>query len=692
MSLKPPNAPRRPTVLRHHGDERVDDWYWLRDREDPETLAYLEAENAWTQAATAHLEPLRERLYEEIKARIQETDLSVPARRGNYWYYSRTVEGLQYPIRCRREGSEDGPEQVLLDENALAEGHDFFDLGAFSPSPDHRLLAYSTDYDGDEVFTLRVRDLSTGGDLADEIPGTHYGATWALDNETLFYTVLNDAKRPWRLFRHRLGSPVGDDVLVFEEPDEAYYLGIHRTRSDRFLVLTLESKITSEAWVLAAHDPEGEFRLVEARRPGVEYDVEHRGEHFLIVTNDGGAENFKLVEAPVDAPSRANWRDVVPHRPHVKLDGVDAFAGHVVLYERADAVARIVVMDPDTRAMDVIEQPEAVSTAHPGDNPEFETTTLRFGYTSLVTPPSVFDHDVVTRRRELRKQLPVLGGYDPEQYETTRLWATAPDGTAVPISLVHRRDVARDGSAPALLYGYGAYEISRDPAFSSMRLSLLDRGFVYAIAHVRGGGEMGRQWYEQGKLRCKRNTFTDFIACAEALVAEGCTSPDRLVIRGGSAGGLLMGAVVNERPELFRAVVAEVPFVDVLTTILDPSLPLTVIEWDEWGNPEQRDFYDYIKSYSPYDNVSAQAYPAMLVTAGLNDPRVSYWEPTKWVAKLRATKTDDNPLLLKTEMGAGHMGPSGRYDAWRDEAFVLSFVLDAVGSAGIAGTAGTAGS
>jgi oligopeptidase B len=664
--------------LRHHGDERVDDWYWLRERDNPETIAYLEAENAYTEAATAHLAELRERLFQEIKSRILETDLSVPVRRGNHWYYSRTVEGLQYAIRCRREGSEDGPEQILLDENALAEGHEFFDLGAFSPSPDHSLLAYSTDYEGDEVFTLRVRDLTTGDDLPDEIPGVYYGATWALDNATLFYTVLNDAKRPWRLYRHRLGTPVADDVLVFEEPDEAFYLGIHRTRSDRFLVLSLESKVTSEAWVLEADDPTGDFRIVEPRRYGVEYDVEHRGDRFLVVTNADEAENFKLVEAPLDAPARANWRDLVPHRPHVKLDGVDAFAGHLVLYERADAVARIVVMDPDTRAMDVIEQPEAVSTAYPGENPEFDTTTLRFGYTSLVTPASVFDYDVVTGERVLRKQQPVLGGYDPDAYETVRLWASAADGTAIPISLVHRRDVPRDGTAPALLYGYGSYEISRDPAFSSLRLSLLDRGFVYAVAHIRGGGEMGRSWYEQGKFLRKHNTFSDFIACAETLVAEGYTAPDRLVARGGSAGGLLMGAVVNARPDLFRAIVAEVPFVDVLTTILDESLPLTVIEWDEWGNPNEREFYEYIKTYSPYDNVEAKEYPRMLVTAGLNDPRVSYWEPAKWVAKLRATKTDGNLLLLKTEMGAGHMGPSGRYDAWRDEAFVLSFVLDSV--------------
>jgi oligopeptidase B len=600
-------------------------------------------------------------------------------RKGDHWYYSRTVEGLQYSIRCRRTGAEDAPEQILLDENVLAEGHDFFSLGAFSPSPDHRLLAYSTDYDGDEVFTIRVRDLATGEDLPDEISGAYYGATWALDNDTLFYTVLNDAKRPWRVYRHRLGTAQADDVVVFEEPDEAFYIGVGRTRDDRFLLITADSKITSEVRVLEADDPTGAFRVIEPRRAGIEYGIDHHGDRFLIVTNDE-AENFRLVEAPDSDPGRANWRDVVAHRDDVKLDDVDAFAGHLVLYERAEAVSRIAVVDLATGEQHVIDQPEDVSTTYPGDNPEFHTTTLRFGYTSLVTPSSVFDYDLRTRRRVLRKQQPVLGGYDPAGYETRRVWATADDGTQIPISIVHRKGVTADGTAPCLLYGYGSYEISRDPTFSSIRLSLLDRGFVFAIGHIRGGGEMGRRWYDDGKLLRKRNTFTDFIACAEHLVADGWSAPDKLVIRGGSAGGMLMGAVVNERPELFRAVVAEVPFVDCVTTILDESLPLTVIEWDEWGNPNQPEIYEYMKTYSPYDNVAARDYPAMLVTAGLNDPRVSYWEPAKWVAKLRVTKTDDNPLLLKTEMGAGHMGPSGRYDAWRDEAFVLSFVLDAVGS------------
>ena len=676
--MRPPAPPKRPVTLEKHGDTRVDEWYWLRDKDDPNVIAHLEAENAYTAAMTGHTEALQDALFEEIKSRILETDLSVPSPWGGHWYYSRTVEGLQYPIHCRRTGSEDGPEQVLLDENVLAGDAEFFALGAFSVSPDHRLLAYSTDYDGDEVFTLRFRDLGTGQDLDDEVPGVSYGATWALDAETVFYTVLNPAKRPWRLYRHRLGTPADQDVLVHQEDDEAFYVGIGRTRSDRWLVLSMNSMVTSEVRVLAADDPEGRFRVVEPRRHGVEYGIEDQGERFLVITNDE-AENFRLMEAPLDAPGRANWKDVIAHRADVKLDDVDGFARHIVLYERADAVRRIRVMDVASGDIHTIEQPEAVSTAHGGTNLEYDTDVLRFGYTSLVTPASVFDYDMRTRTSQLRKQQPVLGGYDPTEYVTERLWATAEDGEQVPISIVRRVDTPVDGSAPALLYGYGSYEASRDPAFSSLRLSLLDRGFVYAIAHVRGGGEMGRRWYEDGKFLNKRKTFTDFIAAAERLIETDYTRPDRLVARGGSAGGLLMGAVANLRPDLFRAMVAEVPFVDVVTTILDESLPLTVIEWDEWGNPNQPEFYDYIKSYSPYDNVTAQDYPALLVTAGLNDPRVAYWEPAKWVAKLREVKTDDNPVLLKVEMGAGHMGPSGRYDAWRDEAFVLAFVLDSVG-------------
>ncbi|MBV8985076.1 MAG: S9 family peptidase [Acidimicrobiia bacterium] len=687
----PPTAPRRPTELRAHGDTRVDDWYWLRDRDDPEVIAYLEAENAWTEQATAHTQALQERLFEEIKSRIQETDVSGPVAYGGWWYYTRTVEGLQYGVHCRRRIrpgdsaadvlADTSGEEVVLDENALAEGHDYFALGALALSPDHTRAAYSTDTEGNEVYSLRVRDLESGADLSDEVPGTYYGVEWSEDGQGLWYTTLDDAKRPWRVHRHRLGDDAASDVLVHQEDDAAFHVGIGKTRSRQWLVIASQSAVTSELRVIPAGAPETEPRVIAPRRQDVEYDVEHHGERFFIVTNADGAENFKLVEAPVEDPGPDNWRDVIPHRADVRLMGIDAFAGHLSLYERAEGLTRLRVMRLADGETHTIEHPEPVHTVGPGLNPEFETTTLRFHYTSLVTPDQAIDYDLETRTRTVVRQQPVLGGYDASLYETARHWATAEDGTQVPMSLAWRKD--RQAGGPAFLYGYGSYEYSIDPRFSSVRLSLLDRGFVYAIAHVRGGGELGRPWYEDGKLLHKRNTFTDFVAAGQHLVDSGLTTPSGLVARGGSAGGLLMGAVANLRPDLFAAIVAEVPFVDALTTILDETLPLTVIEWEEWGNPvESAEVYFYMKSYAPYDNVEAKDYPALLVRGGLNDPRVGFWEPAKWVAKLRATKTDDHPLILKTDMGAGHGGPSGRYDAWKDEAFVLAFVLDAVGVAG----------
>jgi oligopeptidase B len=680
----PPAAPKRPAILAAHGDERVDEWYWLRDREDPEVLALLEAENAHTAAALAPTEGLQRRIYDEMVGRILETDLSVPARKGDWWYLSRTVEGLQYPIWCRRKGDPDGPEQVLLDQNELAGGREYFEIANAAVSPDAALATYATDTDGSERYTLRVRDLASGADLADEVPGTYYGVAWAADNATVFYTKVDDAMRPFQLWRHRVGTSPADDVLVHQEDDGRFFLGVGLTKTERYVILYLESKVTSEVHVLPASEPEGDFRLVLDRDQCVEYHLDHHvdesGERFLIVTNADGAENFKLVEAPVDDPGRHRWAEVVPHRADVKLDGIEVFAGHLALFERAEATRRISVRRLSDGATHAIEQPEAVSTVSGDANLEYDTTVLRFGYTSMVTPRSVFDYDMEDRSRELLKQQPVLGGYDPADYETSRLWAPAPDGQRVPISVVHRRGAVLDGTAPCLLYGYGSYEISIDPGFSPLRLSLLDRGVVFAIAHIRGGGEMGRRWYEDGKMLHKKHTFTDFVACAEHLVATGHTSPERLVMRGGSAGGLLMGAVLNARPDLFRAVVADVPFVDVLTTILDETLPLTVTEWEEWGNPKaDPEVYAYVKSYSPYDNVAAVAHPTVLALGGLNDPRVSYWEPAKWVQRLRDRDTGSAPILLKTELGAGHGGPSGRYDSWREEALVQAFVLQAVG-------------
>jgi oligopeptidase B len=672
----PPQAARRPHVLSLHGDDRVDDWYWLRARDDPETIAYLEAENAYTDAMTAHTAELRERLYEEIRGRIQETDESAPVPHGGHWYFHRTIEGLQYPIHLRRSGAPDGPEQVLLDENDLAEGHEYFRLGVLTVSPGHSKLAYSTDLSGAERYTLRIRDLESGRDLPDEIPNTYYGLAWSSDSQTLFYTRPDEAMRPFQLWRHRLGTDPAEDVLVHEEADDRFFLSVRRTRSGAFVVLGLQSMVTSESWILDASEPEGEFRIVAPRRQGIEYSLDHQPDRFLVVTNDE-APNFRLMDAPVDSPGREYWRELVPHREDVRLLGIDAFAGHFALHEQAEALRRIRIVDPETAEGEPLEQPEPVYAAMPVDNREFEASEVRFLYTSLVTPPTVVDYDVRSGTRTVRKQEPVLG-YEPASYTSERAWATAPDGERIPISLVYRRDRPRR-PGPALLVGYGSYEASTDPIFSTARVSLLDRGFLVAIAHVRGGGELGRRWYERGKLEHKRNTFTDFIACAEHLVEAGWTAPGRLAARGGSAGGLLMGAVVNLRPELFGAMVAEVPFVDVVTTMLDETLPLTVVEWEEWGNPNDPRFYELMKAYSPYDNVEAKEYPPMLVTAGLHDSRVAYWEPAKWVAKLRAMKTDSNPLLLRTRLEAGHAGPSGRYERWREEAFVYAFLLGALG-------------
>ena len=679
----PPTAPRRPTVLTAHGDDRVDEWFWLRRRDDPSVVAHLEAENAYTQHALAHTEAVQAELYSEIVSRILETDLSVPAPKGEWWYYVRTVEGLQYPISCRRQGEAEGREQVMLDQNELASGHEYLEVANHAVSPDAALLAYATDTDGGERYTLRIRELDAGRDLADEVLDTYYGLAWAGDSRTVFYTKVDAAMRPHQLWRHVVGSPSSEDVLVFQEDDDRFFLGVHLTKSEQYVLLTLDSKVTSEVHFLPATEPCADFRLVAGRQQGVEYSVSHhvdrRVDRFLIVTNADGAENFKLVEAPVATPGRESWADLVPHRADVKLDGIDVFSGHVVAFERAEGLRRLAVRRMDDGETHVVEQPEPVYTVYPEANLEYHSRVVRFGYSSLVTPRSVYDYDMESRDRELKKRQPVLGGYDPGAYTTGRLWATAPDGERVPMSVVHGKGLAMDGTAPAVLYGYGAYEHSIEPVFSSLRLSLLDRGFVFAIAHVRGGGEMGRRWYEDGKLLRKKNTFSDFVACAEHLVGEGYSSPERLVIRGGSAGGLLMGAATNLRPDLFRAVVAEVPFVDVLTTMSDETLPLTVLEWEEWGNPTaDPEVYHYMKSYSPYDNVEHKAYPAMFVTAGLNDPRVSYWEPAKWVQRLRDRTTSDQLVVLRTEMGAGHMGPSGRYDAWKDEALVYAFVLDAV--------------
>ncbi|MEQ1785542.1 MAG: S9 family peptidase, partial [Acidimicrobiales bacterium] len=687
--------PRRPHSIVAHADERTDDWYWLRsdDRSDPAVLDLLAAENEYVAEAMAHTEGLQEALFQQMKARIKETDLSVPFRKGGQWFYSRTEEGQQYPILCATdmepppdlpEGTPMPGEQVLLDLNALAGDSDYFALGAYDLAPGLDRLLYSTDHDGSERYTMRVRDLRTGLDLDDLIPETTYGSAWAGD-DTFFYVRPDATMRPFQVWRHQVGTPAADDVLVYEDLDERFFVSVGLSLTEQWVHVSAGSKVTSEEHLIPASDPTAPPMVVQPREQGVEYDVTHApspvdGDRFLVLTNADGAVNFKIMTTPATDLGRAHWQELVAHRPEVKLEGVTAFAGHLVRYERREGVRRIVVTPYVDGTEHELAMPEEVYDTAPATNAEFDTATLRFTYTSLVTPGTVFDEDLDTGERTLLKTTEVLGGHDPTDYETGRLWATAADGTRVPISYVHRRGIPHDGSAPCLLYGYGSYEACIDPSFSTLRLSLLDRGFVFAIAHVRGGGELGRPWYDDGKLLHKRNTFTDFVACAEHLVHEGLTAPERLAARGASAGGLLMGAVANLRPDLFAAVVAEVPFVDCLTTILDESLPLTVTEWEEWGNPvADPDVYAYMKGYSPYDNVASQAYPTILATGGLNDPRVSYWEPAKWVQRLRASSTSTRPIFLKTEMGAGHQGPSGRYDAWKDEAFVYAFVLDALG-------------
>jgi oligopeptidase B len=702
-----PTAKRLPMTRSHHGDVFVDPYEWLRDKDKPDVISYLEAENAYTEAQTAQLSELSDAVFSEIKARTKETDLSVPSYTSHpggaaYWYYVRTVEGSEYPIYCRvvandRETLPDpeqevGGEEVLLDANLVAEGHEFFSLGAFSVSLNGQLLAYSVDLSGAERFTIMIKDLVTGELLADQISDTAYGAAWA-KNSHLFYTRADEAWRPYIVLRHRLGTHPSEDVAVVIESDERFWLGVDASRDDRWILIGAESKITSEVRLLSTDDPEGEPRLVAPRRQGVEYDVEPAGDRLLIVHNDG-AEDFELAEAPLTATSHTDWAPVLRHRQGVRILSVSAYASHAVVSLRRDGLTGLHVMPRDAAGNlgegSDIAFDEPLYVVHAPGESEFETATIRVGYASLLTPDSIYDYHLTTRELILLKRTPVLddprfGSYQPDNYIQERGWATAPDGTQVPLSIVRRADIPLDGSAPALLYGYGSYEASMDPGFAVSRLSLLDRGIVYAIAHVRGGGELGRTWYEQGKQLAKMNTFTDFIACAEYLMERGYTAPERLAARGASAGGLLMGAVANLAPERFRAIHAGVPFVDALTTILNPELPLTVIEWDEWGDPlHDPEIYAYMKSYTPYENVRSVDYPAILATTSLNDTRVLYVEPAKWIAALRyvATNSAEQKFLLKTEMVAGHGGVSGRYKSWHELAFEYAWIISEITNEG----------
>src|SRR5450432_1745703 len=674
----PPVAPRKPRVVTKFGDRRADPYAWLRDKADPAVKRYLNAENRYTDAVMKPLEGFREALYKEILGRIKETDESVPHRRHGYWYYQREVEGLQYPIYCRRKGTMESPEEVILDVNELAKGRAYTSVGILDVSPDAGRLAYSVDFTGYRQYTLHVKDLATGELLRDSAARVT-SVAWAADNATIFYVEEHKTtKRSYRLHRLALGRPKHE--LLYEETDELFDIGVCDTRSEAFVVMSAVSKDTSEVRVLRAGDPGGKFAVIAPRRAGHEYYLDHRGDEFFIRTNDKG-RNFRLVRAPVSDPSPRNWKQVVAHRPLVMLEEVHLFRDFRVMVERDKGLINLRFTDFASGEAHDLAFDEKVYCAHSGANPEFDATHFRFVYESLVTPRSWYDYEVASRTRTLLKRQPVLGPFDPTQYTSEALTAVARDGTRVPISLVYKTSLRRKGPQPLLLYGYGSYGFSMDPWFSTSRISLLDRGMIFAIAHVRDGGDRGRLWYDAGKLLRKKNTFTDFIACAESLVRRRYTSPAQLVIQGGSAGGLLMGAVTNMRPDLFKAVVAQVPFFDVLTTMLDPSLPLTVGEYLEWGNPNEARYYKYMRSYSPYDNVKKKAYPAILAETSLNDSQVGYWEAAKYVAKLRSLKTDGNPLLLKTIMEAGHGGASGRYDALKELAFTYAFILDQAGLA-----------
>lgn len=667
-----PHAKQRAHAHNEHGVERSDPYFWLRNKEDPEVIAHLDAENAWCDAFMAPHKELQDTLYSEMLAAVQETDSGAEIPSGAWRYYSRTEEGRPYAIHCRRPRN-GGDEQILLDENALAEGHDYFSLGVFSVSPDHSRIAYATDTNGAEKYRLRVLDLSTGEHLPVELNDIMANATWAADSQTLVYTVPDDAQRPWQAWKVDALDP--KPVLLLQEDDARFYMSVHRTRSDAWMVFSLGSHATSEVRVLPANDLNGEPRSLLPRRDSVEITLAHQPGRFLLRTN-ADAVNFKLLALAEDDLD-AEPTELVAHDPEVFLADVDAFKDHLVLSFRKDGLPGLRVLPNEGEAHDV-SAPEPTFDLSSARNPEFDSSVYHYAYTSPVTPSTVFAYDVNTRERSTLKVQPVPG-YDASEYVADRLWATSDDGTEVPISLMHHKDVQPNGDNPMLLLGYGSYGILYEPVFRSFVLPLVKRGFVFGIAHIRGGGEMGRAWYENGKFEHKPNTFADFIASAEHLIEQGWTRADRLCIQGGSAGGLLIGNVINQHPELFGAAIARVPFVDVVTTMLDDTLPLTVIEYDEWGNPNEREVFDRMLAYSPYDNVSAQTYPPLLVTAGLNDPRVGYWEPAKWVARLRERKTGDNPLLLKTHMGAGHAGESGRYGRLRELALLYAFAISQVG-------------
>lgn len=679
VDLEPPTAKVVPKGLEIHGDTRTDNYSWLNERDNPEVRKYLEEENEYTEAMMAHTEKLQELLFEEFKGRIKQTDMSVPYKRDDHFYYTRMEDGKEYPIYCRKKGSLDSTEEIMLDGNELAEGHEFFAVGQRAVSYNQDILAYPVDTVGRRIYTIHFKNLTTGELLEDTIPNVTPNLAWANDNKTLFYARQDPTTlRSYQIYRHELGTDPSEDQLVYEEKDETFRSFVWRTRSKKYVMIGSLHTLSTEIRYLDANDPTGEFKVFLPRQRDHEYMVDHYQDHFYIRTNHE-AKNFRMMKTPVVRTGLEHWEEVIPHRDDVLLEGFDIFKDYLVVEERKNGLIEIRIRPWAGEKQHYLEFSEPAYLAYTTDNYEFDTPLLRYGYTSMTTPNSILDYNMATREKTLLKQEEILGGFDSNNYVTERLYATADDGTKVPISVGFRKGVAKDGSHQLLLYGYGSYGASMDATFNAYRVSLLDRGFIYAIAHIRGGEELGRQWYENGKLLKKKNTFTDFIDCAEHLVEQKYTSSDRLFISGGSAGGLLIGAVLNMRPDLFKGATTAVPFVDVVTTMLDESIPLTTNEYDEWGNPNEKEYYDYILSYSPYDNVEAKDYPNLLVTTSLQDSQVQYFEPAKWVAKLRALKTDDNRVLLKTEMQAGHGGVSGRYKRYKDTAFRYAFLLDLAG-------------
>ncbi|AEV32772.1 protease II [Owenweeksia hongkongensis DSM 17368] len=669
-----PLAEKIAQSLSIHEDDRVDDYFWLRDRENPKVVEYLNAENTFRESEMKDTEELQENLFQEIKGRIKQDDASVPYHKNGYWYYVRFEEGKEHAIYCRKKGQLSADEEIMMDVNIEAAKHSYYQVAGMSVSPDNKLLAFGEDKVSRRIYTLRFKNLETGEILEDEITNTTGGAAWANDNSTIFYTAKDETLRPNKVYRHKLGSKT-DDVEIYHEADETFVCGAYRSKSQSFIMIASGSTVSNEYRYLDANNPEGEFKIIQPRVRDLEYSVAHFGEFWYILTNADKATNFKLMRAPLAKTTKENWEEIIPHRPNVYLENLEIFKEYLVTEERENGLTRIRIKRWDGSDEHYMEFDEETYTAGIGNNPEFDSQTLRYGYSSLTTPSSVIDYDMEFRKKQVMKQQEVVGGHNPEEYHAERIWATAADGTKVPMSLVYKKSLKKAEGNPTLLYGYGSYGITVDPGFSATRLSLLDRGFVFVIAHIRGGQYLGRQWYEDGKMLKKKNTFTDFIACAEKLIEDKYTTTEHLYAMGGSAGGLLMGAVMNMRPDLFNGMIAAVPFVDVVTTMLDTSIPLTTGEYDEWGNPNDRDYYDYIKSYSPYDNVEEKDYPSLLITTGINDSQVQYWEPAKWVAKLRTKKTDKNPLYLYTNMDTGHSGASGRFEAYRETAMEYAFLL-----------------